>query len=208
MQTGTAILAEQTPTDGGAKTFFQLTNTEPAGLTFTKDIEIEASAIESAVATSAAAGSATKATSYVTNSMAFLGVILSADQSGATLKFSQVSKLISRLRMVNINYGELFGTFLDQLGKSFDGEKQGSTVEENLILYKRRQKLIKTFRNGDKGKFDTYVQSMFLFGTMRENWDLQLLKSKKELDIRDRKMNGEDIEEERLLVENSVAMED
>ena len=55
---------------------------------------------------------------------------MAADQSGATLKFSQISKLIARLRMLDINFGKIFGTFLDQLGKSFDGENTGDDEEE------------------------------------------------------------------------------
>jgi hypothetical protein len=54
--------------------------------------------------------------------LAFLGIVLSADSSGATIKFSQFSKLLSRLRYINLNYGDLFGSFLTGLGKSFDGK--------------------------------------------------------------------------------------
>jgi uncharacterized protein HemX len=134
-----------------------LMNTEPFITTFTKDVEIPQSAIDTAIATSEAAGSTAKVTSYVSDSLAVLGIILAADHSGATLKFSQVSKLISRLRMVKINYGDIFGKFLDQLGKSFDGESKGATVKESLKLYRRKQNLIQHFGNGSKGKFDTYA---------------------------------------------------
>ena len=50
-------------------------------------------------------GSSTGVTGSVTEILGILGVVLSADQTGATLKFSQVSKLISRLRFVDVNYG-------------------------------------------------------------------------------------------------------
>ena len=60
--------------------------------------------------------------------MASISVVMAADQSGATLKFSQISKLISRLRFINVNYGSLFGVFLDGLGNSFD--KENSTTNE------------------------------------------------------------------------------
>jgi len=88
------------------------------------------------------------------------------------MKFSQISKLLSRLRMINIRYGTIFGTFLDQMGKAFDGEKKENTLEQNLALYRRKVNLIRTFSNGNKGKFDIYAQKIFLFGTMRENYDL------------------------------------
>jgi uncharacterized protein HemX len=139
----------------------KLTNyllTEPTSqiVGFTKDTPVAAESIESAKATSKVAGGVTSAASTVSNTLALLGVILAADQSGATLKFSQISKLISRLRMIDINYGKIFGSFLDQLGKSFDGENTGDNEEENLKNYLKRRELISLIGNGRKGKFDIY----------------------------------------------------
>lgn len=62
----------------------------------------------------AAAGMGNTATA--TDILGFLGIIFAADKSGATLKFSQISKLIARLRYVKVDYGRVFGKFLSELG--------------------------------------------------------------------------------------------
>jgi hypothetical protein len=41
--------------------------------------------------------------------------------------------------MVDLNFGEIFGKFLDSMGKAFDGESSGKSDEENLKLYKTKQ---------------------------------------------------------------------
>jgi hypothetical protein len=82
-------------------------------LTFKKDISIPMETIQAAKDLSQNTGTALGASSTVSSSLSFLAIILSADQSGATMKFSQISKLISRLRMLDLNYGDVFGTFLN-----------------------------------------------------------------------------------------------
>jgi hypothetical protein len=96
------------------------------------------------------------ASSSVTDAVSIIGVVLAADQSGATLKFSQISKLISRLRMIDVNFGDMFGKFLDGLGQAFDGESKGESEEETLRKYKLRKKTIQLISTGKKGKFDLY----------------------------------------------------
>jgi hypothetical protein len=63
-----------------------------------------------------------KYTSYGSDILGALGIILSADSSGAMIKFSQISKLISRLRYLGINFGDVFGNYLSGLGKSYDNK--------------------------------------------------------------------------------------
>lgn len=110
--------------------------------------------------------------------LAFLGIILSADQSGATLKFSQISKLIARLRSININYGAKFGKFMDGIAKAFDGQEQGADIEENMRIYKRKITMMSLFGNGNKAKFNVYAQNLFLIGTMRKNYEQALINKK------------------------------
>jgi hypothetical protein len=97
--------------------------------------------------------------------LAFLGIVLSADQSGATVKFSQFSKLLSRLRYIDLNYGDLFGSFLTGLGKSFDGKmseeldtdlknKSKEEILKAVKKYKQRQEFLELLSNGHKGKFN------------------------------------------------------
>jgi hypothetical protein len=63
--------------------------------------------------------------------MSTVTAIFSTDQSGATMKFTQISKLISRLRYINVNYGGLFGSFLDGLGENFHKENS-STIQKSF----------------------------------------------------------------------------
>lgn len=76
--------------------------------------------VASALSTGSSVASVTGSMGVTTDILGMLGIVLSADQTGATLKFSQISKLISRLRYVDINYGKVFGTFLNGLGNAFD----------------------------------------------------------------------------------------
>ena len=49
---------------------------------------------------------------YSTDVLGVLGVVSTVDPSGAIIKFSYISKLVSRLRYIDINFGEIFGTYL------------------------------------------------------------------------------------------------
>ena len=84
------------------------------------DTSISVEEQKKAAEMAAAVSEVTSAMSQVSDSLALMGIILSADSSGSTLKFSQVSKLISRLRYLDLNYGALYGNILDGLGNSFD----------------------------------------------------------------------------------------
>ncbi len=76
---------------------------------------------------------------------------------------------------MDINYGTVFGKFMDGIASAFDGENKGKTIEESIKMYKTKIAMINTFGNGNKGKFDKYAYNMFITGTMRKNWDLALL---------------------------------
>ena len=180
------VIAQNTDSEGKV-TKYVLNSPTSGFVNFTKDIAVSQDAIEAAEKTSEIAGSVTSTASTVGNAMSLLAIILAADQSGATLKFSQISKLISRLRMLDINYGSVFGSFLDTLGKAFDGENQGDSEEERRAAYMKRRELISLIGNGRKGKFDVYGQKMFLFGTIRSNWESELIYEYKKYEMKQAK---------------------
>lgn len=128
--------------------------------------------------------------STVSTSLTLLSALLSADQSGATLKFSQISKLISRLRMLDLNFGKVFGKFLDQLGKAFDGESSSKSDEENLKFYRNRLKMLELYGKGQKGKFKRYGVNLFLLGTMQSDWESSMVKEGEKKYIKNKSKNG------------------
>jgi histone deacetylase complex regulatory component SIN3 len=98
-----------------------------------------------------------------------------------------------------VNYGDIFGTFLDGLGKAFDaktstdikGEVRTAKSEEdndeelkNVVKqYKKKRAFINMSGNGNKGKFDTYVVDTFLVGKSKKNWMDKMLKEKYETEF-------------------------
>ena len=108
--------------------------------------------------------------------------------------------------MLDINFGKIFGAFLDNLGKSFDGENSGGDDAENLKNYQKRRELISLIGNGRKGKFDLYGQKLFLFGTMRENWESELIEQYKSSAATQSKFNSEN-QEQRILQISEVKPE-
>lgn len=67
------------------------------------------------------AGSVFRTTSFLTDFFSIITILLSVDQSGTLVKFSQISKLIFRLRMIDIEFGEIMGSFMEKLGEAFEG---------------------------------------------------------------------------------------
>jgi hypothetical protein len=97
--------------------------------------------------------------------LSFLGIVLSSDQSGAAAKFSYFSKLLSRLRYINLNYGDVFGNFLRELGKSFDKKhtdeidsdikkKPPEEIIKAVRNYKEKQEFLHLLSNGHRAKFN------------------------------------------------------
>lgn len=103
----------------------------------------------------AASGTVSESMTYATGPteyISFVSVVFTADPSGVTLKFSQISKLISRLRLINVQFGELLGTFMDGMSKGY--------AEKNVNLDKSYLN-----SNGNKAKIDFYGMRIFLFET-------------------------------------------
>lgn len=166
---------------------YKLINKEKQFVKYFKAEDIPKKEVEGAASTSGSLSSINGATSSATDTLASLGVVMAADQSGATLKFSQISKLVARLRYVNINYGALFGTFLDGLGSNFDAKtsidlqresrklkdtSKNSTLELQKIVetFKKKRAFLNFIGNGAKGKFDKYVVDSFLIGKFNKGW--------------------------------------
>ena len=154
---------------------YRLVNPSDERVEFSFPEQSDPEKVEAAVKNGKAFSSVTGGASMASDILAFLGIVLSADKSGATLKFSQISKLISRLRYVGLNYGDVFGNFLSGLGKSFvnkstselDGDLKKKKEEEILKavkIYKQKQEYVSLVSNGNKGKFTRYGMDLFLIG--------------------------------------------
>lgn len=119
--------------------------------------------IESIIKTAKTISNTNSVTAGTSTTLSILSVILSADSAGVTIKFSQVSKLISRLRMLDVNFGKIFGNFLNALGSSFDSDL--CTTEENDGKdYQRKIDFIEQIGSGNKGRFDDFGVDLFLVG--------------------------------------------
>ena len=142
-------------------------------------IETKTNAIidEDSLARSKKLGKAMSATSSVAGNAADVSAVMAslmaADQSGSILKFSQICKLISRLRLLDINFGKELGGFLDGMGKVFDKD-YSLDIDTQLKLYMDKIQVANTYGKGRQRKFDRYAVEMFLFGTMRNNWEKKL----------------------------------
>lgn len=127
---------------------YRLINTsqERAKISITE--KIDPGKIEAAKNTSAKLSGITEKTGLGSDIMAFLGIVLSADSSGATFKFSQFQKLLSRIRYIDLNYGDMLGTFLTGMGKSFDG-KLTQELDSDLKTRPKAEiiKEVKKYRN-------------------------------------------------------------
>lgn len=143
------------------------------------------------------ASTSLKTGSDASDFLAFVFMILNLDSSGATYKFSQISKLISRLRLMDLNYGKRLGSFLKHMGKAFDGENKGDSDDVKIEAYKRKQLLLTLLSIGKKSKFDSYTIRVFLFGTFRENWESKLI-----YDLT--KAQNSEIQENRLLQSSAI----
>lgn len=52
-------------------------------------------------------------TGPISETIAYLAVLLGFDSSGLFLKFSQMSKLLARFRVININYGAILTVYFN-----------------------------------------------------------------------------------------------
>lgn len=94
--------------------------------------------------------------------------------------------MISRLRYVDINYGKVFGTFLNGLGNAFDKKtsfdaasefqgKEGKDLEDAINTAIKKIKFQQKFSTGRKGKFNTFLVDFFLIGKSDKGWMDKLL---------------------------------
>lgn len=126
------------------------------------------------------------------------------------MKFTQISKLISRLRYVNVNYGSLFGTFLDNLANTYDkgtsetlkNAKNDEELEKlriQILEYHKKKVFLELYSNGNKSKLNKFVVDLFLVGKSRKNWISKLSKTRYENHI----ANIKDETVRRILINDS-----
>ena len=177
--------------------------------------QLPSESVESATSTGSTVSSVTGSLGVTTDILGVLGVVMSADQTGATLKFSQISKLISRLRYVDVNFGQIFGGFLNGLGNAFDkktsfdastafNDKEGEELQETIEHATKRIKLQDKLSNGRKGKFNTYLVDFFLIGKTDKGWMDRLLVEDEANKIRESPASDSG-SEDRTLVASAVA---
>lgn len=116
----------------------------------------------------------TQLASVGTDVLTVVTAAIAADRSGTLMKFSQICKLISRLRLIDINFGKELGTFLDGMGKLFD-KSYTVDIDTQIKLFMRKLKITRMYGKGRQRKFDRYAVDMFLFGTMRNNWEDKII---------------------------------
>lgn len=83
-------------------------------------IEVNAGLMDSSKAMGGMLGGVGSLTGGGAEYASYLSLISTSDPSGLMLKFSQILKLMSRLRLVNISFGLYLESFLDSIGKIYD----------------------------------------------------------------------------------------
>jgi hypothetical protein len=91
---------------------YKLVNKDIQKVFFSIPEEKDQSKIESAVKMGDVVSSINYYAGYGTDVSGILGLASTVDPTGSIIKFSYISKLVSRLRYIDINFGEIFGTYL------------------------------------------------------------------------------------------------
>jgi hypothetical protein len=76
--------------------------------------------------------------------------------------------------MLDVNFGKVFGRFLNGLGNSFDSDLS-VTREESESEYIRRIDFIENMGTGNKGRFDDFGVDLFLVGKLWGGWENKLV---------------------------------
>lgn len=79
---------------------------------------------------------ATEGLGYVATGFSLIALILSLDATGTLIKMAQIMKLVNKLRFINVEYGILLGTFLDNIGDIFNTGKV--KCNENMSCFLKR----------------------------------------------------------------------
>lgn len=103
---------------------------------------------------------------------AYVTLAIAADPSGVMLKFSQILKMITRIRFVGIEFGLYLDKFLNQIAKIFDKSTESSSksVESTtriLIGTNISRNEQQSFKQGSKGKFDAYNYPLLITNSNR-----------------------------------------
>jgi hypothetical protein len=160
---------------------YNLINEEPQIVIFSASEATNPKKVEDSQKLGDGISSFNKYTSYGSDILGTLGIILSADSSGAMIKFSHISKLISRLRYIGLNYGDVFSAYLSGIGKSYDGsltselsqdleKEKPDEILRQVNIYKEKQSFVCLMSNGNKGKFSKFGVDLFLIGKFKKDY--------------------------------------
>ena len=113
--------------------------------------DIDPVVLEKAEDTGSLSGTANKITSSTAQGLTILAWLLSFDHSGVMMKFSQMSKLFARFRLINMNYGYmLFGYFIENAKKHNKKSEKGKDY-------------INANSNGTQGRFTHFEVPLDMF---------------------------------------------
>ena len=136
---------------------------------------VDKAKLESATGVGGAIGSFSSFAGSGTQLASVASVVFSVDPSGILLKFSQILKLFSRLRLVNISYGVYLEGFLDSIGDMFDKKYDKKSESTQKAASSRRSLQEKKFidveaayKNGWKGKFEEKGIPMMLIARINQ----------------------------------------
>jgi hypothetical protein len=77
--------------------------------------------------------------------------------------------------MIDVNFGELMGEFMEHMGKAFDGENTKLSKEENLAVFKMKTQSLSFTQNGTKGKFNRYTTRQNYLANWTKNNEINIL---------------------------------
>ena len=128
----------------------------PVPATVTVTPKIEKKVIEAAKEQGQAISGASSTSSSAAAGASTIFSALGADPTGLMIKFNQYLDFISRLRLININFGAKLEAFLGSVGEA--KEIKAETGEEKDEIVKAQ--------NGDKGKFNEYYVKLGFEGRL------------------------------------------
>ena len=93
-------------------------------LTFTYNFKLDKEKLNSVSNLGELLSAATEGSEYLFDYGSYIAFFLGIDQSGTLLKFSQIIKLLSRLRLIDIDFGVYLSGFMDFSAQNFDKKSE------------------------------------------------------------------------------------
>ena len=130
--------------------------TDPVSTTVKITPKIEKKAVEAAATQGEAMGGASSASSSAAVGVSTAFSALGGDPTGLMIKFNQYLDFISRLRLININFGAKLEAFLGSVGEMKEIKAESDDEKDDIIKA----------QNGDKGKFNKYFVKLEFNGRL------------------------------------------